>query len=159
MITERFGKHSVTTWQTIDELPIDRFSSWNKYMMLDGALGGSFEDIDRLHIATIAQVLDDKQKAMQQLMNLRELVYGVISGVNYQHRAYCCLVHSIDGVETTDYSDTGIGETLKQLSQIGVSHGDVKKKTRIAKKLYSVLWKSYFRIISTVRRNTITTKN
>jgi hypothetical protein len=146
MITERYGRHTVVTWETIDELPIDRFTSWNKYMMIDGALGSSFMDIDTVHLQQLVSIIDDKAKALQQITNLRELVFNVINKLNYKHHAYCCLVHSIDGELITDYSDTGIKETLDKLAKIGMSNGAIKKKIVSAKKYCRVLWKRYFPI-------------
>lgn len=155
MITQRFGKHTVTLYETIDELTIDRFTAWNRYMMIDGALGSTFEDIDRLHLSQLLSVLDDKTKAVQQVSNLRELVFSIINGINYQHHAYCCLVHSIDGIELSDYSDSGIKETLDKLAKIGVSNGTIKKKIQRAKLFCMALWKKCSPISSTGRRNTI----
>lgn len=155
MKTERIGKHTVTMYETIDELTIDRFTAWNRYMMIDGALGSTFEDIDRLHLAQLVSVLDDKSKAVQQVANLRELVFGIINGINHQHHAYCCLVYSIDGVERSDYSDSGIKDTINKLAKIGVSNGMVKKKIQNAKRFFTALWKKCSRISSTGRRNTI----
>jgi hypothetical protein len=154
MITERYGRHTVTMWETIDELPIDRFTAWNKYMMIDGALGSTFEEIDQLHLSQFVSVLDDKAKAMQQVVNMRELVFNIINGINYKHHAYCCLVYAIDGVEAADYSDSGIKETLARLAKIGVSNGAVKKKILRAKKFCTEAWKRFSRISSTARRNT-----
>lgn len=154
MITQRIGRHTVTLYETIDELDIDRFTAWNKYMMIDGALGSTFDDIDRLHLSQLMSVLDDKTKAVQQVANLRELVFSIINGINHQHHAYCCLVHSIDGIERSDYSDSGIKETLAVLAKIGVSNGMVKKKIQKAKQFCTALWKKYSPISSTGRRNT-----
>ena len=156
MRTQHFGRHTVTTYETIDELPIDRFTAWNKYMMIDGSIGSTFEDIDRMHLSQLAMVIDNKDKAMQQVSNLRELVFNLVNQVNYAHHAYCCLVHSIDGVPVTDYSDTGIKDILARLAKIGVSNGTVKKKIPIAKRLFTTLWNAYFRISLTGRRSTIT---
>jgi hypothetical protein len=154
MITQRYGKHTVTTYETIDELPIDRFTAWNKYMMIDGALGGTFEDIDRLHLSQLAAVLDDKAKAMQQIVNLREMVYSIINGMNYQHHAFACMVHSIDGSPVTDYTDSGIKETLSRLAKISVPHGTIKKKIQSMKRFCMAAWKRFSRISSTDRKNT-----
>ena len=158
MKTEQFGRHTVTLFESIDELPIDRFTSWNKYMMIDNSIGSTFEDIDNIHLRQLASVIDDKQKALQQIANLRELVYSIINGVNYQHHAFCCLVHSIDGVEMSDYTDTGIKETLKRLDKIGLTNNDIKKKIHPVKKYCMRILNQFSLSISTVVRNIITTR-
>jgi hypothetical protein len=149
MITERLGRHTVKLWETIDELPIDRFTAWNKYMMIDSSIGSTFEEIETKHLNQLVSIIDDKSKALQQIANLRELVFSVLNKVNYQHHAYCCMVHSIDGEEMTDYSDTGIKEMLKRLDKIGVTNGNIKKKMNPLKKVFIQISKRFSQISST----------
>jgi len=156
MKTERFGKHTVMLYETIDELPVDRFTAWNKYMMLDGALGSTFEDIDRLHLSQLTMVIDDKAKALQQITNLRELVFSLVNQVNYQHHAFCCMIYSIDGDLIIDYTDTGIKETLVKLNKIGATNGDIKKKIHHGSSLFTKLWNGFFQNSSTDPRNSTT---
>lgn len=152
-------KHKILLWETIDELPIERFMAYNKYLMISGALGSTFEDIDANHLHQLVTVIDDKVKVIQQVTNLRELIYNIINEVNYDHHAFACLVYSIDGEVMSDITDNGLKRTLKRLSDIGISNADVKKKTKKSRKPFSLNWKRYFRINSTGARNTTTTPN
>jgi hypothetical protein len=129
MKTTKIKGHEITTWESIDELPIVRFAAFNKYMMIDSGLGNTLADIDRVHIVPLLQVLDNKEKAQQQIQNMRELIFSIENGFNYNHSAYCCLIHSIDGKPCTDISETGIEQLKKRLEEIGVTNGDIKKKT------------------------------
>jgi hypothetical protein len=147
------------TWESIDELPIDRFTAWNRYMMLDNSIGSTFDDIDRIHLSQMAAVVDDKVKVIQQIANFRQLVWGIINSVNYQHYAYACLVHSIDGEEMTDFTESGVQRTIARLAKIGVPNGMVKKKISIAKKFSTAFWKLFFPNSSQRRRRTRTTKS
>jgi hypothetical protein len=128
MITTEVNGHKIITWGSIDEMPINRYSAFNRYMMLSDGLGSSFSDIENIHIRPLVQILDDKKKAIQQISNLRELVFNLLNEVNFEHRAYCVLVHSIDGKELTGFSESDIDETIKTLGRIGVTHNEIKKK-------------------------------
>jgi hypothetical protein len=133
MVTTEVNGHNITTWAGIDELPIGRYSAFNRYMMLSDGLGSSFDDIERIHLRSLAQILDDKKSAIQQIANMREAIFNIINGVNFNHRAYCTLIHSIDGKETAGYSDSEIDALLVTLEQIGVINELIKKKTMIQK--------------------------
>ena len=129
METTKYGKHEIKMWVTADELPIDRWTAFNKYLMLDGIIGNSFEDIDGTHLRTISLLHDDKEKQLQAIQNLRELIFAIENRVNYQHHAFAVFVHSIDDKLTDDISDSGIKDTLAKLAKIGVTNSDIKKKT------------------------------
>ncbi len=137
MITFDFSGHKLKMWESIDEMPISRFMAYNKYMMISGALGSTFEDIERVHIGPLVQVMDDKQKALQQVANLRELIYNILQGVNYSHSAFVTMIHSIDGEPIEDMSESGIEEVKKRLNKIGLTNEDIKKKTIVQGMLYS----------------------
>jgi hypothetical protein len=61
-------------------------------------------------------------------------VFNILNDQNFEHRAYCSLIHDIDGKLVTDVSETGIDGIIKQLDEIGVTNGDIKKKTKRSKK-------------------------
>ena len=134
MVTKEINGHKITTWESIDEMPISRYYAFNRYSMLSDSLGSSFADIERNHLGALAQIIDDKKKALQQIANLRELVFNILNDQNFEHRAYCSLIHDIDGKLVTDVSETGIDGIIKQLDEIGVTNGDIKKKTKRSKK-------------------------
>lgn len=136
MITFDFDGHKIKMWESIDEMPISRFMSYNKYMMIGGSFGSTFEDIDRVHIASLVQILDDKVKALQQINNLRELIFNVLKGINYEHSAFVTMIYSIDGELVTDMSESGIEEVKKRLNEIGLTNEDIKKKTIVQGMLY-----------------------
>lgn len=159
MKTEQYGRHKITFYESIDELPIDRFTAWNRYMMIDTNLGATFEDIDRVHLSQLASVLGDTAKSSQVVANLRELVYSLDNRLNYNHHAYCCMIAAIDGVAVDDYTDNGIKETLKRLDKIGVTNRDIKKKMNLLKKAYTRILKVFSPISFHAQKNTIITQN
>lgn len=138
MITFDFSGHKVKMWESIDEMPISRFMAYNKYMMIGSAFGSTFEDIERTHIASLVQILDDKAKALQQIINLRELIFNALQGINYEHSAFVTMIHSINGDLVTDMSDSGIEDVKKRLNEIGLTNEDIKKKMIVQGMLYTV---------------------
>lgn len=128
METMKFGKTEIKMYVSADETPIDRWTMFNKYLMLDGIIGNSFEDIDAIHIRTLYEIMDDKVKLVQALKNFRELVYNISEGVNYQHSAFCTFIYSINNELITDLSESGITNILARLSEIGLTNNDIKKK-------------------------------
>lgn len=138
MKTFKFGTAEIKMYVSADELPIDRWTMFNKYLMLDGIIGNSFEDIENKHIRTMFEIIDDKPKLTQCLKNLRELIYNISSSITYQHTAFCTFIHSINNELKTDLSESGIQETLKQLAKIGLTNEDIKKKIIVRGNLSTV---------------------
>ena len=117
----------------IEQLPAERFSKVNKFWMLHDELGGSFEDIDRLHITRLILAVEDPDKLKKILDNMRVLIHNIINEVNPESLAFACLVHSIDGKEVKDLSDENLKRVIKQLSDCGLTEG-VKKKVKKSEK-------------------------
>jgi hypothetical protein len=128
----------VLLYTDIEQLPADRFSKVNKYWMLSDELGGSFEDIDRIHITRIALSLHDKDKAKKVLDNLRVLIYNIINEVDPGSLAFACMVHSINGVEVTDLSDENLKKIVKELSEKGLTIETLKKKVKTSEKEFTM---------------------
>jgi hypothetical protein len=133
-------KTKVVLHDDIDQLLIDRFNKINKFWMLHDNLGSSFIDIDNTHIAKLILIADNKEKIIKELENLRILIFNIINEINPSHMAFACMVHSIDDKEVTDFSDEGIKRTLKRLSDVGLTEGELKKKmSEVREKIYGDL--------------------
>ena len=158
MVTKEINGHKITTWESIDEMPISRYYAFNRYAMLSDALGNSFADIERNHLGALVQIIDDKKKALQQVANLRELVFNILNDQNFEHRAYCTLIHDIDGKAVTDVSETGIDFLIKRLDDIGVTNGEIKKKKNPSRKGWIKRFSVFFQNNPIKGLKTITTK-
>lgn len=131
---KRFFKSTkIVLHDDIDQLSIDQFNKINKYWMLHDNLGSSFVDIDNNHISKILMVVDNRDKVIKEVENLRLLIHDIVNEVNPSMMAFACLVHSINGKEITDYSDEGIRKILKALNDSGLKIGDLKKKNERGK--------------------------
>ena len=113
----------------IEQMPVERFNKANKFWMLSDNLGNSFEDIDKTHLSRLFLVAHDKEKVKAEINNLRVLVYNVINNIHPDQMAFAVLVHSVDGRECNDISDEGLKKLIRDLSDRGLTVGEVKKKT------------------------------
>lgn len=98
--------------------------------MLSDDLGNDFADIDNMHISRLMLVAGDKSKTLKEIQNLRILINNIISEVSPDQMAFAALIHSIDDVPVTDYSDDNL---KRMLTMLNPRVSDVKKK-RHAKK-------------------------
>jgi len=128
VIRKGLRRTRVMLYDDIEQLPVERYNRANKFWMLSDNLGNSFEDIDRMHLQRLLLVADNKEKVLKEINNLRVLVYNVIHEVHPEQLAFAALVHSIDGSERNDLSDEGLKKTIAELSRLGLSIGEVKKK-------------------------------
>lgn len=120
------NKHKVLMHDDIDQLTINQFNKVNKFWMLSDHLGNDFADIDKVHLSRLLLIAGDKDKTIKEVNNLRILVNNVISETSPEQLAFVALIHSIDGVLLTDFSDDNL---KKILSQLNPKMKDIKKKT------------------------------
>ena len=131
MIDVKFGrlkKTTVTLYDDIDQLPVDRFNKANKFWMLHDNIGSSIFDFDANHFNKLTLLAGDKQKCIAELNNFRILVFNIMNEVNVEHRSFACMVHSINGKEQTDLSIDALDKVLKRLSDRGLTQDILKKK-------------------------------
>ena len=121
MKTVKIGSKKVEFYDAIDELPINRYHKFNKYMLVDSGIGSDLNDIND-HIAKIARYIGkkDEKNAQAQLENLRVSLYMVANETNVRHLSFAILVKSINGKPVFDISD----ENIKRIAD---SFGNEKK--------------------------------
>ena len=106
------NKHKVLIHDDIDQLTISQYNKVNKYWMLSDDLGDDFADIDRTHIARILIIAGDKAKVIKEVQNMRILINNIINEVHPDQLAFAALIHSIDGVPVTDFSEDNFKKIL-----------------------------------------------
>ena len=121
-------QHTIKIYNDIDQLTINRHEKFNKYLMLSEQIGGSWEDFDNKHMIKIFRLINDNEKLIDELKNLRTLFYNMINEVNPLSLAYGCLVASIDGIECNDLSQDGLRKLMQSLGEYGLNWDEVKKK-------------------------------
>lgn len=143
MKTLSLANRTVKVYDSIDELPIERFQKYNKYVIMDSGLGSDTDAVDE-HIAQLARLINtsDKKKAMQELQNLRQNLYMIMYNISPRYMAFAALVYSIDGKKVESTSDTSLQELLKDLKD--ASHFSIIEELYELKKKLSTELETYF---------------
>lgn len=134
---------SIKMYDSIDEMPIVNFQKYNKCLLIDTGLGSDADSIDT-HIVNIAKYINknDKANAMQELQNLRQNLHLVVNQVSPRYMAFAALIHSIDGEEQKDLSDSHLQEIVNDLNEI--PHGLLVEALQYLKKKLSTELEVYF---------------
>ena len=138
-------KTKVLLYEGSDELLIERYQKFQKYLMIEGEIGSSFADYDKRMSKTREFLKADMVKeAMQELNNQRQLVFNVFTEYNPKSRAMAYLVHSIDG-KVYGYTTAEIDEIIERLNSGGLTKGELDNTTDEVKKKSSWRLSNIFR--------------
>lgn len=134
MKTIKIGKHKVTFYDAISELPITRFHVYNKMLLVDSGVGSDITDFDS-HIERVIAFLKkkDNESAIKEMQNLRQNIYLIQQALSPKHMAFAALIADIDGKPCDNISDEGLKETLakianEKITEIDKPLHDSKKK-------------------------------
>lgn len=143
MVERLIAGHRVRLYDAIDDLPIVRFQKFQKYLLIDAGVGGDIASFDR-HCEKMRRYMGKGKTdlAMQEAQNLRQCVYMIQEGLNPAHRAFACLVESIDGERTEDLSDTGLAKVIERLG--GMTAGEAASELGAVKKKIDTELSVYF---------------
>lgn len=129
-------------YDSIDEMPIVNFQKYNKFLLLDSGIGSDIDSVD-VHLLNLVKLIKtDKAKASQELQNLRQNLYMIVSEISPKYCAFAALIHSIDGEKVEDLSDENLKKIIKDINT--VKHSKlVELLLKIKKKLDTEL-ETYF---------------
>lgn len=129
----QLGKHKVSIYNSIDELPMARFHKYNKMLLVDAGLGSDLNAVDG-HIERAVRYIknDQRNEAAQELQNLRQSIYLVMQQTMPNHLSFATLVASIDGKPMDDLSDDGLRKVVEILSDVPIN--DVTAQSEAVKK-------------------------
>lgn len=129
----KINKHTVEIYDSIDELPINRFQRYNKYLLIDSGVGSDLQDVlDHIDRAKI-YIKSNPSMAITELDNMKQAVYLVSEQISPKYIAFAVLVSKIDGQPMDDLTDAGLQRVLDILKEAkkswidGILHS-VKKK-------------------------------
>lgn len=116
MVEKEINGHKVKIYEAIDELNINRFHRFQKYLLVDAGVGADIAAFDRhTERARVYMMQGKTDLAATEFENLRQCVYLIQQGINPKHRAFAVLVASIDGEQCDDLSDSGLDRVLERL--------------------------------------------
>jgi hypothetical protein len=145
MIDVNFRQMKLKLYNGIDEMPMQRYMMFQKYALIDSGVGSSLQDFDT-HITTALGYiqLDDKQKAAQELQNLRQNIVFIIDKISPKHYSFIALIHSINGKEIGYLSDDSLMEIHQRLLKASAKEEEVDDRINdFKKKIYGELGTFY----------------
>lgn len=139
----KLGKHKVVLYNSIEELPMQRFHKYNKMMLIDAGLGSDLNAVDG-HIERAVRFIkgDHRQEAATEMENIRQTIYLIIQGMSPKHMAFAVLVAEIDGKPCDDISDEGLQRIVDLLGDAPVK--DVTAESEAVKKKIDDELTTYF---------------
>ena len=120
----------VVIYSDIENMPINRFSKFNKYLMIESNVGSDLSDFTNNHLAKIYRVAGDKDKTITAANNLRQLFEFIIKEVNVTSLAFGVLVYSINGEGNEDLTEETLKNLVVRLGNLGLTNQTLKKKLK-----------------------------
>lgn len=152
MKIDHIGKHRVELYASIEELPVERFFTFNRMLMIDSGIGGDFEAVDGHISKAIGLMTAGKiEESRQELVNMRNNVFFIFENLNPRYLAYAAMVKSIDGREQTDLTDEALREMIKTFSRWGATKGFLDQAIEALKKKAEMSWNFIIRKFSRTR--------
>lgn len=126
MKKERYKNLDLELYDTPMELPSERFSLLNKYIMIDSGIGATMEDFDR-HLNVIKKYIsqDNKSKASLEIDNMRQCYWLVMNGITPEVSAFACFVKSING-HNYEQNEQGVQAISKRIKESSMPMGLIK---------------------------------
>lgn len=144
MQTIEVNKHKIKVYSSNETLSIKRYQKFQKFLMIENEVGSSFIDYDTRTSRAIEFLNKGMvDEAVIELENRRQMVYNAFEEFSPKNFALALLIHSIDDVVYTNYSDEGLKEILDRLDEIGFDKAkldetvsEVKKKIEFQREIY-----------------------
>ena len=139
----RIGKHRVRLYDSIDDLPMERFHRYNKMLLIDAGLGSDISAMDA-HVEKVVRFMrgGDVDSAAKELENLRQTVYLVQTEQSPRNLSFACLVAEVDGKDCNDLSEDSLEKVRLLLND--APRGEVAETMSAAKKKIDDALVEYF---------------
>jgi hypothetical protein len=89
-----------------------------------------------------------RDKALQELHNLRVNIHYIIENMSITSYAFAVTIHEIDGKVITDFSESGLKPIVAQIEK-EISQGQIEQLVGALKKKLRISWK-YISLISII---------
>ena len=128
-------KKKIEFYDSIEELPYKNYMKFNKEMMRQNEVGHNFGDVKKRIERSINFIVSGfPDKAIKELNNsLLTLAYSE-NEINPSGLALATIVKSIDGEKIEDLSSDGLQETLKILTDLGITQKEIETTSLKVKK-------------------------
>lgn len=105
--------------ESIKELPIHRFSEFQKYLLQDSGIGSDIESIYRHSEKLDIFLASNKvQEAINERANQHFNFFYMLNRISITHLTFAVFVDSIDDKPVTDYSESNLLLVCEQLGKV-----------------------------------------
>ena len=127
--------HTVTIYQSIQELPERRHQEFQYYLLQETGIGSTVTAVEQ-HFERLASFITHnmQQEAADELANLHYNFSFALERFSPASLAFGCLVAAVDEVATDDLSEEGLQQLVTRLSTYGLSAGHVEELNSFVKK-------------------------
>lgn len=104
------------------ELPINRFTDFEKYLVQSAGIGSTMGDVDK-HFANVSRFMQAAkyEEAVLEWQNMHLNLYMMLNRINIKHIAFACLIDSVDGKKIDDYSEEALKNLCEELGKMGLT--------------------------------------
>lgn len=132
MIKIQHQKGHLTLYDSVKDLPIDRYQAFQKYLIQESHIGSDIGAIG-LHFQRLDTLLQAGQipQAQQERQNMHVSFFSILEGLNFQSKAFVCLLKSVE-VEGIAHNvgniedDTEVDNALDLIKVIELTQGDIE---------------------------------
>lgn len=116
------GKNRFSIHESQKQLPINRYTDFQKYVLQDVGIGSEMSDVDG-HFKKLDTFLsfDQIEEARVERYNLHMNLYLMINKINIGHLSFASLVHSINDKQIKDFSEENLKRICIQLGEMGLT--------------------------------------
>lgn len=106
MKIDEIGGHKIERVDSAHELLAPRYMNFNRLVIIDSGIGSDLSALNQ-HDKMIIEYAKrgDFKKIIQETKNRNLCIQNVMRGLSPSHMAYIQLIHKIDGVLLTDFTD------------------------------------------------------
>lgn len=129
--------HTVKLYNSAQELPMRRYSQFQKYNLMESGIGSNISSIG-MHFVKLNEYIgySMQEEATVEVKNLFYNFFTMLTELNIPGLAFCCLLHSVDGVEVHDLSEESLKGLVQRLSDYGMSQDVCMEWVEGVKKKY-----------------------
>lgn len=149
MITKKLNGHILEIYDSIDELPIERFMLYNRNAMIDAGIGSDVNAYAE-HTRNLRRFIEngDTEKANTELNNFEANIYFILSQSSPFMFSFYALLKSVNGRELTLPEIKNPEKLQKELSKKGLTIGKVKGWMSSVKKKFDDEFELFLKEIS-----------
>lgn len=122
-----YNGNTVRFYDDIEDMPIDKFMKYNFLLSVDAKLGSDMSGVnEKIDPLIIMNSKGDKEAVHNGLLNMKQNILMMHQNMHPKMMAFAALVHSVNGKECNDLSDSGLMKTVDLLSKTRITWGMIK---------------------------------